>query len=176
MEVSQVWEYGRNLAERIYSGSRGDADWLDVRGNVLITFADISYIGGATPSPYSVDARMTRIIEVTHDAMPEVVFDLALFDFEDSSSEYGGFTAYRARRIADLYPTVLNVAPSSPTPGRLAVSWNAIRNYRYRLSTSQDLAAWQPVATAVATNELMSAEVELGGTNHFFRVERLYGP
>jgi len=28
MEVSQVWEYGGNVAERLYTPSVGDANWL----------------------------------------------------------------------------------------------------------------------------------------------------
>jgi len=174
MEVSQVWEYGGNNPERIYSGSRGDADWLSVRGNVLITFADISFINGIRPSPFSVDARMTRIIEVTHDAIPEVVFDIAVFDFGNENPEYEGVTSYRARRIPDLYPTSVGVMSVSSSVRKMSVAWNAAPGYTYRISTSEDLVAWEPAATIVATNATMSAELDLVEANQFIRVERLH--
>jgi arylsulfate sulfotransferase len=174
MEVTQVWEYGGNLPERLYSGSRGDADWLSVRGNVLITFADISFINGVRPGRFSERASMTRIIEVTRDEIPEVVFDIALFDDENRSSDYRGVTSYRARRIPDLYP--ISVGAMSPASGDkgMTVVWNAVPDYTYRLFTSGDLIAWEPLETIVATNATMTAELELLGANQFIRVERAH--
>jgi arylsulfate sulfotransferase len=46
MTVRQVWEYGGTSSERIYSGSRGDADWMLETGNVLIVLSSIGYVGG----------------------------------------------------------------------------------------------------------------------------------
>jgi hypothetical protein len=174
MEVSQVWEYGGNTPERLYSGSRGDADWLSVRGNVLITFADISFVNGMRPSAFSEDASMTRIIEVTHDPVPEVVFDIAVFDDANRDSNYGGVTSYRARRIADFYSTSVGVSSVSPSTGALTLVWNAVPEYTYELSTSKDLVAWETVATLVATNQTMTAGLDLAETNQFIRVERAH--
>src|SRR5262249_50719991 len=95
MEVAQVWEYGSNIEEPIYSGSRGDADWLPNTANVLVTFADVSYVNGVHPSSSAPNARMVRIIEVSHDQNPEIVFDLAFFDYTNSSPAYLGYVGYR---------------------------------------------------------------------------------
>lgn len=84
MEVAQVWEYGSQSADRLYTDSVGDADWLPQSRNVLITFGNIAYENGAHPSPLSANAAMARIKEVTHDPVPEVVFDLAVFDYSNT--------------------------------------------------------------------------------------------
>jgi hypothetical protein len=174
MEVAQVWEYGGHSRERLYSGSRGDADWLSVRENVLITFADISFINGAPPGRFSESASMTRIIEVTHEGIPEVVFDIALFDDENQSPDYGGITSYRARRIPDLYPISVGVMSAAATAGTMTVVWNAVPDYTYRLSSSDDLLAWDPLLTLVATNATMTAELDLASAYQFIRVERAH--
>jgi arylsulfate sulfotransferase len=38
MEVTQVWDYGRTNADRLYTDRVGSAYWLPKRENVLITF------------------------------------------------------------------------------------------------------------------------------------------
>ena len=73
------------------------------RGNVLVTFGNVSYVNGVHPSAYSTNAAMVRIKEVTHDQVPEVVFDLALFDYANTNKNYSGCFAYRSDRIPDLY-------------------------------------------------------------------------
>jgi arylsulfate sulfotransferase len=106
MEVSQVWEYGKNATPRFFADRVGDANWLPETGNVLVTFGYAVFVDGVRPSPYSTGAAMIRIQEVTHDQTPEVVFDLALWDFDNTRSSYRGYTGYRGDRIADLYPVI----------------------------------------------------------------------
>jgi hypothetical protein len=106
MEVSQLWDYGRNNSERLYTDRVGNAEWLPQRGNVLITFGYTLYDNGVHPSPFSPLAVMTRIKEVTHEADPQVVFDLAFFDYTNRSAGYRGTGSYRSHRIPDLYPVV----------------------------------------------------------------------
>lgn len=124
MEVRQVWEYGQNAAERIYAPSRGDANWLPKKGNVLMTFADAQFANGIPTSTNSPNARMLRLIEVTHpkptqggrwkgrhddrchpgeNEPSEVVMDLAFYDFSNNTATYRGVTGYRADRIPDFY-------------------------------------------------------------------------
>jgi arylsulfate sulfotransferase len=65
MEVSQVWEYGRTNAERLFTGLKGSADPLPKTGNVLMGFAAVSYVNGGPPSAYGPGATMVRIQEVS---------------------------------------------------------------------------------------------------------------
>jgi len=109
MEVSQLWEYGKNAAPRLYTDRVGDANWLPQSGNVLVTFGYVVYVDGVRPNPSATGAAMIRIQEVTHDQTPKVVFDLALWDFGNTSSSYRGYTGYRGDRIPDLYPVTTPV-------------------------------------------------------------------
>jgi hypothetical protein len=47
---------------------------------------------------------MLRIKEVTHGPEPDVVFDLAFFDYSNTATNYLGSWGYRSHRIPDLYP------------------------------------------------------------------------
>jgi hypothetical protein len=102
MEVSQVWQYGGsgNVVERIYSRFISDADWLDEKGNVLITFGGASYIDGTATVGDSV-----RIIEVDHNVPSEKVFELSI----PAQVTGDRFTSYRSERIPDLYPSPMSV-------------------------------------------------------------------
>ncbi|HTL34279.1 MAG TPA: aryl-sulfate sulfotransferase [Kofleriaceae bacterium] len=73
-QVRQVWEY--DAGKTIFAPATGDVDVGPVTGNVIITF------GGAS-----------RIVEVTHDAAPAVVFEM-------QASQ----TFYRSERMGSLYP------------------------------------------------------------------------
>jgi arylsulfate sulfotransferase len=105
MEVSQVWEYGRtNVAERFYTGYEGNAEPEPKTGNVLIDFSAVSFVNGVPPSSRVPGATMTRFKEVTHDPVPQVVFDLAITMYDKTNSPYLDCSVYRAHRIPDLYP------------------------------------------------------------------------
>jgi len=94
MEVSQLWEYGTHTAERLFAVRVSDADWLPSTGNVLIDFGGLIYVDGVETNGDAV-----RIVEVTHDANPEKVFELSIVNTEPD----GGWLAYRSERIGDLY-------------------------------------------------------------------------
>lgn len=91
MTVSQVWEYGDNADEVLYSPTRGDADWLAETGNRLITYANLLFVDGV-----GLDASQGRLLEV--DQAGEKVFDLTV--------RLPGVDAwvYRSERIPSLYP------------------------------------------------------------------------
>ena len=78
-EVDIVWEYGQFEDETLYTFFIGDADYMPVTGNAMITF------GGIQPA---------RIIEVTRTTPAQKVFDLSLSE---------NFT-YRSERLQSLYP------------------------------------------------------------------------
>jgi arylsulfate sulfotransferase len=100
MHVRQLWEYGENVTEQVYSHFISDADAQPITGNVMITFGGTSYVGGVAGVDQGLGTLHTRIIEVTHDVVPVKVFELAAYD-----PTGGRVTAYRAERIPDLYPT-----------------------------------------------------------------------
>lgn len=78
-EVEIVWEYGQFEDETLFTFFIGDADYMPMTGNAMITF------GGIQPA---------RIIEVTRTTPAQKVFDLTLFE---------NFT-YRSERLQSLYP------------------------------------------------------------------------
>jgi arylsulfate sulfotransferase len=79
MEISQLWEYGANIPEPLYTGSVGSAFDLPRTGNVLISFGNVSWISHQKPSEVATNASMARIKEVTYGDNSEVVFDLSDF-------------------------------------------------------------------------------------------------
>lgn len=149
MEISQVWEFGTHAAERIYSVSRGDTDWLPQQGNVLITYADVAYIDGHSPSLVATNARMARIQEVTHEASPEIVFDMALFDYGNTNANYRGYSTYRSDRIRDLYParavTDLSVQIVNGNP---LLEFSADEGRTYVIEASTNLSDWDAIGNA----------------------------
>ncbi len=78
-EVEIVWEYGQFEDETLFTFFIGDADYMPMTGNAMITF------GGIQPA---------RIIEVTRTTPAQKVFDLSLSET---------FT-YRSERLPSLYP------------------------------------------------------------------------
>jgi len=78
-EVDIVWEYGQFEDETLYTFFIGDADYMPMTGNAMITFGEI---------------QPARIIEVTRTTPAQKVFDLTLFE---------NFT-YRSERLPSLYP------------------------------------------------------------------------
>jgi arylsulfate sulfotransferase len=148
MGVSQVWDYGRTNAEQLFTDRVGNADWLPQSGNVLITFGNVDYVNGVHPSLVAPKATMLRVKEVTHNQVPEVVFDLAVFDYGNTNSSYLGTFAYRSHRIPDLYthpaqPVAdLRVRYESGMP-RLEFSADSTRTYTIEAST--DLVNWSAI-------------------------------
>ena len=94
---------------------------------------------------------MVRIKEVTHDQPAEVVFDLALFDYNNISSNYLGCFAYRSHRVSDLYghparPVAdLNLNYES---GVVHLQFSGDPTRTYAIETSTDLKLWTEIGTA----------------------------
>jgi arylsulfate sulfotransferase len=154
MEVRQIWEYGTDIPEQLYTGSVGNVEQLPKTGNILIDFGNISYVSHARPSAYSTNASMARIKEVTHDANKEVLFDLAVFDYKDTSTTYRGNWVYRCYRIPDLYghPALpvqdLRVATSNGVP---YLQFSGDPTFSYSVEVSNDLESWTDIGTGEPT-------------------------
>ncbi|MDB6040057.1 MAG: Arylsulfotransferase [Verrucomicrobiales bacterium] len=151
MEVSQVWDYGRtNAPERLYADHEGSAEPLSKTGNVLIGFPAVSYVNGVPPSSFGSAATMARIQEVTHDLIPQVVFDLAITMYDKTNSVFKNCSLYRCQRVPDLYGhpalavTDLNVTVDNGV-AHLLFSGDPIRKYTLEVST--DLRSWNEMAT-----------------------------
>ena len=150
MTVTQMWDTVLTNEDRLFTPIIGDADWLPQRENVLVTYGYVTYINGVHPSSYSANATMVRIKEYTHDAEPEVVFDLSLWDYSNVSSSYLGNFVYRSDRIPDLYPhpakpvTSLVVDVTNSTP-HLMFSADPVRSYR--LEASINTVDWTDLGT-----------------------------
>jgi arylsulfate sulfotransferase len=174
MEVSQVWDYGRTNGEPLYTDRVGNADWLPKTGNVLITFGNVDYVNGVHPSPYSTNATMLRIKEVTHDPAPEVVFDLAFFDYTDHTSTYKGCFAYRSHRIPDLYahppkPVEDLTVECNSHHATLLFSGDEARTYL--VEESEDLTNWEDLGLATSLGDgNYTYEEEKSEETQFFRV------
>jgi len=153
MAVSQVWDFGGTNADRLYNDRVGSADCLPKTGNVLFTSGYVLYQNGARPNPAAPNATMIRLREVTHDDNPEVVFDLACFDYTTNNPAYLGTAGYRSHRIADLYghlpQPVGDLTVSYETSmARLEFSGDPVRTYT--VEASSDLAQWTELGEAVA--------------------------
>lgn len=104
MTVSQVWEWGSDTGERIYSPYLSDADRLPLTGNILITFGGITTDAAGVPTDDLLNCAVSaRIIEVTRgDGPSEKVFDLLI---DDPAADLNGWRVYRSARWSSLYPT-----------------------------------------------------------------------
>jgi len=151
MEVSQVWEYGGSITQKLFTPSVGGVKWLEKSGNVLVTFGNITYAGGVHPSPYSTNAAMVRIKEVTHDQPAEVVFDMALWDYTNTSPSYLGCFTYRGQRVPDLYghpalPVTDLAIEREDSAIHLEFSGDETRTYM--IEASSDMSGWEAIGVA----------------------------
>jgi len=105
--VEEVWSWGGAGEGRFFSPFLGDVDPLPGTGNRLVT--DGGRIRGPDGSPSASIGRghhFARILEVTGDTEPEVVFEVVL-------DEPGrGWSVYRAERLPEI-PAVPAVLASS---------------------------------------------------------------
>ena len=105
MQVSEVWDSSwQTNQDRLYTPAVGKAQWLPRTRDVLTTYGYVTYVNGAHPSAYSSSATLARLIEYTHDPIPQKVFDVSVFDAANTNANYLGYLVYRAQRIPDLYP------------------------------------------------------------------------
>jgi arylsulfate sulfotransferase len=153
MEVTQVWDYGRtNTADRLYTGRVGNAELGPKTGNVLIDFGAVSYVNGVAPSQYGPSATMARIMEVTHDAVPQVVFDVAISMYANTNTSYKDCGIYRCHRIPDLYAHPAKpVADLSVTSedGLALLEFSADDTRTYVVEASTNLVDWEAIGVAV---------------------------
>ena len=152
MEVSQEWEYGSaTLGEWLFTGYMGNAEPQPKTGNVLIDFSAVSYSDGAYSIPSSPGAVMAHFKEVTHDPVPQVVFDLTLNKYDKANVQYINCTVYRVHRIPDLYahPAIPVTDLSTKLVdgvARLEFSGDPARTYS--VQASADLLTWQSLGPA----------------------------
>lgn len=119
MTVRQVWEYGANTAERLYSTMVSEAEPLPVTDNVLVTFGAVGAVDGVNSSTLGYGKRHARIIEVARGpGGNEKVFDVRVYDPGAIR-----LTVYRSGHTPSLYPEGWVEASSTrnvevPTLGR----------------------------------------------------------
>jgi len=151
MEVSQVWDSSAAEGDRVFTPIFGKTQWLPQTQNILVTSGAISYINGVHPSTHAPSAYMVRIREYTHDPVPQLVFDLSLFDYTNTSPSYRGYDAYRALRIPDLY-----AHPAKPVmdlviteaDGIVHLEFSADPAQTYEIQASTDLMNWTTIGPA----------------------------
>ncbi|HVM49126.1 MAG TPA: aryl-sulfate sulfotransferase [Candidatus Acidoferrum sp.] len=153
MQVSQVWDYGRtNETDRLFVNREGNAEPEPKTGNVLIDFAAVSYVNGAPPNRTYPTSNMVRITEVTHDAVPQIVFDLAISAYAVNNPTNKDCSVYRCHRIPDLYGhPALPVADLTITckNGLAGLEFSADDFRTYVVEASTNLADWEQLGTAV---------------------------
>ncbi|MAF67353.1 MAG: hypothetical protein CMJ84_17065 [Planctomycetes bacterium] len=92
--VRQVWEYGGPTGDSWYSHAYGDADSQPQTGNVLVT-------DGARSADSEYPHANVRLVEVTREATPRVVWELRI---ADTTAFGNSWSAYRAERLRSVYP------------------------------------------------------------------------
>ncbi len=153
MTVNQVWDTSITTnQDRFFTPIVGKTDWLPKTRNILVTYGYITYLNGAHPSSYSAGATMARLIEYTHDPVPQVVFDLSIFDYTNTSATYLGNWVYRCHRIPDMYAhpaeSVADLAINNEY-GVPLLEFSADPNGSYLVQGSDDLVNWTTLGTPV---------------------------
>jgi arylsulfate sulfotransferase len=103
MSITQVWSYGGpDDGERFYSPFLCDADWLPQTGNVLVT--DGAHVTDEEGQPVNNPPgaqQWARLVEVTHEEDPQVVWELLIDDRPTRPNV--GWSVYRSERLPSLY-------------------------------------------------------------------------
>ena len=118
----------------------------------MIDFAAVSYLNGAAPSKFGPSATMSRITEVTHDAVPQIVFDLAISLYANTNTTYKDCEIYRSHRIPDLYAHPAQpVADLSVTyaDGVPLLEFSADDTRTYVIEASTNLVDWEAIGVAM---------------------------
>jgi hypothetical protein len=106
--ISQTWSYGGASDELFYSPILGDAESLPLSGNVLITDgARTTDMNGRPADITPGTSRWARVVEVTHTQPADKVFELIIGNPDQPSNI--GWTVYRSKRLASLYPPVSGI-------------------------------------------------------------------
>lgn len=100
-EVEQIWEYGRERGEELYSPIISDVDFLPEQGTRLLTFGSISleldYISNQNFSfNWANSPTKAKIMEVNNSR--EVLFEMSINSTIPNSS------VYRSEKINSIYP------------------------------------------------------------------------
>jgi len=178
MEVSEVWNSSWNTTQdRLFTPYIGKAEWLPQTRNILVTYGAVTYVNGVPPDSYAPGATMVRIMEYTHDPVPEVVFDLSFFDYGNPDPKYSGYDCYRAYRIPDLYPhpaksvADLGVSEYNQIP---VLKFSADPTCSYFIQASTDLKNWTTIGMPVqegSVGDFDFADLNVSQfTTRFYRV------
>ncbi|HVU08793.1 MAG TPA: aryl-sulfate sulfotransferase [Verrucomicrobiae bacterium] len=153
MTVSEVWNSAwQTNQDRLYAPIVGRAQWLPQTRNVFVTYGYVTYVNGAPPNSYAPGATMVRLIEYTHDPVPQVVYDISFFDYGNTSPTYLGYTCYRAYQIPDLYAhplesvADLTVRDEDQIP---VLEFSADPTHNYLIQASTDLINWTTIGSPV---------------------------
>lgn len=152
MTISQVWDTTQATnVDRLFTPIVGSTRWLPKTRDVLVTYGFITYVNGAPPNPNAPSATAARIIEYTHDPVPQVVFDLSFYD-TNANPNSQGVLVYRSDRIPDLYGHLAEPVPDlvvSDGNGIPLLEFSADPTYSYLVQASTDLTNWTTIGTAV---------------------------
>jgi arylsulfate sulfotransferase len=178
MQVSEVWNSSwQTNQDRLFTPYVGMVSWGPQTRNVLVTYGAVSYVNGAHPSAYSTNANMVRLIEYTHDAVPEIVSDVRFFDTSRTNSNYQGYFCYRAYLVADLYAhPALQVADLRVIEigGTSVLQFSGDPTHSYQVQASADLANWNDLGPATQDDVTGLFEFEDADQgdypNRFYRV------
>jgi arylsulfate sulfotransferase len=104
MSVTQVFSYGGpDDDQRFYSPFLCDADWLPQTGNILVTDGAHATDENGQPVNNPPGAQQwARLVEVTHEEDPHVVWELLIDDRQTRPRI--GWSVYRSERLPSLYP------------------------------------------------------------------------
>jgi arylsulfate sulfotransferase len=169
--VSEVWNSAwQTNQDRLFTPYVGRVQWLPQTRNVLVTYGAVTYVNGVHPDSHATNATVVRIIEYTHDPVPEVVFDASFFDYNNISPGYGGVFCYRAYQIPDLYahpaePVADLVVRDDNQIPLLEFSADPTRNYLIQAST--DLTNWTTIGTPVQEGGVGDYDFEDLNANQF---------
>lgn len=179
MEVRQVWSYGSaTVGEWFYTGFLGSAEREPLSGNVLIDFPALSYIDGSSASPYGAGVNFAELREVTHDSVPQIVFDMTVRMDTKGIPSLLNSTVYRAHRIPDLYvhpPIPVTDLSVELSEGAATLRFSADDVRTYTIEASSDLATWEPLGTPIE-DEIQSGNFEFhdlevtDASSRFYRV------
>ena len=170
MLVSEVWnsEWQTNQ-DRLYSAVVGKAQWLPQTRDILTTYGYVQFVNGVAPNPADTDGSMARIREFTHDPIPQIVFDLAFWNYAGLKAGYAGNLIYRATRIPDIYTHPLEPVAAlaiNEDNGIPLLTFAADPTYTYSIQESTDLINWTTLGTALQSGNDGSYyyfDLEVGG-------------
>ena len=157
MMISQVWDsYDSGLGggDRIFTDIMGNTEWEPEHRTILATFGWVNYVNGVMPNPNG--ATMARIVEYTHEPVPQVVFDLSFWNYNGPQPADGGFYVYQGHRIPDLY-----AHPAEPVANIVFTVQNQIASldftadptFSYQIQASSDLKTWTTIGAAVQEDD-----------------------